>query len=48
MIRRRSVLVGICGLVAAPVVVRATSIMPVNTANHLIMDPVADLGPLVQ
>jgi hypothetical protein len=42
MIQRRSVIMGICGLVAAPAVVRATSIMPIRTTSHLIIDPGAD------
>jgi hypothetical protein len=39
MILRRSFIMGFCGLVAAPAVVRATSIMPIRTRNHLIIDP---------
>ncbi len=42
MIKRRSFILGICGLVAAPAMVRATSIMPIRTTNHLIVDPGAD------
>jgi hypothetical protein len=42
MIQRRSVIMGICGLVAAPAVVRATSIMPIRTTNRLVINPSAD------
>ena len=43
MIQRRSFIMGFCGLVAAPAVVRATSIMPIRTRNHLITaDPSAE------
>lgn len=42
MIRRRSVILGFCGLVAAPAVVRATSIMPIKASSHLLIDPGAE------
>jgi len=38
MIQRRSFILGICGFVASSAV-RASSIMPISTANHLISEP---------
>jgi hypothetical protein len=36
MIKRRTVLIGTCGLIAAPALVRAASIMPVRSIGGLI------------
>jgi hypothetical protein len=40
MIQRRAVIIGFCGLVAAPAVVRAASIMPVRSVRNPVSNDV--------